>query len=265
MEHFYYGPVDRRLFGCYHPPASGRSQGCGVVLCYPMGHEYILFHRTFRQLALRLAREGFPVLRFDYYGCGDSGGDWEAGTLRQWLADISLAIAETKDRSRVSRISLLGLRLGGTLALMVGAGRRDVESMVLWDPVYDGTAYLEELKALQSEMIRDSHVVRRRDETGEAPDERLGFALSSSLQSEIAEISLRTMRDKPAERILIIESHPSIGQAPLVASLRGLKADVDSISTPNRALWRWEEDMGRVLMPQQIVESIVAWVARAHT
>ncbi|MBF0509187.1 MAG: hypothetical protein HQK57_09720, partial [Deltaproteobacteria bacterium] len=74
IEPFYFGPSGNRLFGCYHKPQSDCHRGCGVVLCYPMGYEYMQSHRSYRRIADRLAGEGYPVLRFDFYGCGDSDG-----------------------------------------------------------------------------------------------------------------------------------------------------------------------------------------------
>src|SRR5437773_7734152 len=69
---FYFGSPDKLLFGCYHEPSLERRRKCAVVVCQPVGHEYINSHRALRQLAARLCDAGFPVLRFDYYGCGDS-------------------------------------------------------------------------------------------------------------------------------------------------------------------------------------------------
>ena len=54
-----------------------------MVLCYPGGQEYIRSRRAFRQLAIRLSSAGFPVLRFDYHGCGDSSGDDDEGKISQ--------------------------------------------------------------------------------------------------------------------------------------------------------------------------------------
>ena len=75
IEPFYFGTSSKPLFGCYHVPQSALRRDCGVLFCAPMGSEYVRFHRAYRQLADRLAKAGFPVLRFDFYGCGDSSGD----------------------------------------------------------------------------------------------------------------------------------------------------------------------------------------------
>src|SRR2546425_1122931 len=135
MAPFYFGGPDRALYGCYHEPRSSPGRGCGVVLCTPLWHEYTYSHRAYRQLAVRLCQAGFPVLRFDYYGCGDSGGDDDQREIPQCLTDISTAVGEMRRRSGFVKVCLAGLRFGGTLAMMSGAERGDFESLVLWDPV----------------------------------------------------------------------------------------------------------------------------------
>jgi len=44
-----------------------------------------------RTLAALLAREGFHVLRFDYYATGDSAGESSEGSLSEWRANIVTA------------------------------------------------------------------------------------------------------------------------------------------------------------------------------
>src|SRR5271157_706573 len=60
------------LFGWLHRPR-GRFHGrTGVILCDPFGSEQNSIYRCYRQLAERLSSEGLWVMRFDYYGTGNS-------------------------------------------------------------------------------------------------------------------------------------------------------------------------------------------------
>src|SRR5262249_15774866 len=43
---FFFGSRGGRLFGCHHLPSSTPKRN-GVILCYPIGHEYELAHRAF--------------------------------------------------------------------------------------------------------------------------------------------------------------------------------------------------------------------------
>ena len=93
------------------------------MLCYPWGQEYLRAHRSMRLLADMIAARGCDVLRFDYSGTGDSGGDATTASFVEWESDIETAIDELKDMAGVSRVSLVGLRLGATLAARVAEGR----------------------------------------------------------------------------------------------------------------------------------------------
>src|SRR5207249_11329319 len=56
--------------------------------------------RGCRQLAARLARLGLDVLRFDYYGTGDSAGQGEDATLHTCIEDVVRATEELASSPR---------------------------------------------------------------------------------------------------------------------------------------------------------------------
>jgi len=115
-----FGPSGQKHFGAYHPARAvdgAPTRSCGVVLCNPMGWEAIASQRSYRVLADRLAGIGFPVLRFDYSGTGDSAGvDIDRDRVRAWLDGIGLAAEKLKQLSCTVQVSLLGIQLGATLA-----------------------------------------------------------------------------------------------------------------------------------------------------
>jgi len=264
MEPFYFGESEKLLFGCYHEPEAEPSRSVGVVLCYPMGHEYMQFHRAYRQLALHLSRAGFPVLRFDFFGCGDSAGNGEEGKIHQWLADISSAIAETKRRSHVLKVCLVGLRLGGTLSMIQGAGREDIEGMVLWDPVVNGTAYVKKLRTLHQKMLKFAHVKQKGDTKGGKFTEILGFPFPQPLLVEVEKLDLLSIQTKPADNILVIQSDEKTDQKQLKDNLENMHARVNFLHYPTPDIWTWIEDFGKVVVPYQILQSVVSWIREAY-
>lgn len=204
MLPFYFGPPASRLFGVYHAP-DAPVRGYGVLLCHPLGHEYIRAHRTFRQLAVDLARAGFPVLRFDYFGCGDSAGTGEEGTVRRWIADVGTAVDELKDTAGVSSVAIVGLRLGASIALMSALSRSDVSRMVLWDPVLSGRGYLRELSHLQRRWLKGrpgSRLFAFRPRVSEL----IGFPISEPLRDELEAIDLPRL-DGVRLRLDVVGSH----------------------------------------------------------
>jgi pimeloyl-ACP methyl ester carboxylesterase len=262
IEPFYFGMPGMPLFGCYHTPQTIPTRACGVILCYPMGQEYIQAHRAYRQLAVRLSDIGFPVLRFDFYGCGDSSGDCERGEVRQWLTDVSTAIGEIRLRGSVERVCLVGLRFGGTLAMMAGAARGDVNGMALWDPVVSGKTYIQELTILHREMLPYFHATPKRGITGEKPAEILGFPLTDSMLTEINNIDLLTIQEKPAKNILVLESSEEPGEGRLKEHLKNIGAHVEYKYLPSPPIWI--ANTYRALVPQQSLQSVVSWISEVY-
>ena len=146
----------RQIFAWHHPARTDVRRGAGIVLCAPLGSDYICAYRVWRILAERLAGLGFDVFRFDYEGTGDSFGDPdEPGRLEAWQCDIERVASEARQAAGSERIALVGLRIGATLALQAAAARGGVERLVLWSPFRSGRAYVRELKAFAQLSQKD--------------------------------------------------------------------------------------------------------------
>jgi hypothetical protein len=200
MSAFHFGPASRRLFGVLHDRETGVAQRPPVLLAAPFGHEAIRSHRFYRILADRLARAGHPVLRFDYFGTGDSDGDDADVRLSGWAEDIQLAHLELARRCGQAPQWWMGARLGASAALQAWhqARRGQASSrprLLLWDPVVDGAAYLQALRIRHVEALEASFSVPdpqwRRDLAKPEAfiDEAIGFAIPVDLRHAILNLS----------------------------------------------------------------------------
>ena len=84
-------------------------------------------------------REGLGVTRFDYSGCGQSGGAFLDGTISRWLEE-ALAVFETTRGRQI----VVGSSMGGWLALLLNKalrrrGEDRVAALVLIAPAVDMT------------------------------------------------------------------------------------------------------------------------------
>ncbi|HEY6432915.1 MAG TPA: alpha/beta fold hydrolase, partial [Acetobacteraceae bacterium] len=188
MTPFYFGTRQHRLFGIYEP--ARQSGAHAAVLCYPFGAEYVSAHRSMRQLATLLSAAGYHVLRFDYYGTGDSAGEMTDATLCDWISDIKIAVDELRSMTNSNRITLIGLRLGATLAAMAVATLNEIDALVLWDPVVFGPDYLDEL-GVDNTVAEPAHAPR----VGRSPVMDYGyqvggFPLTFGMSREIATLDL---------------------------------------------------------------------------
>lgn len=258
---FYFGREDRTLFGCFHEPPDNGVRRCAVLVCQPVGHEYVNSHRALRQLAVTLADAGFPVLRFDYYGCGDSSGEAEQGSLTRWIEDISTAASELRIRSGTSRVCVVGLRLGATLAAFAGSRREDFEGLVLWEPVVNGKAYLKELVDLHEEMLRFRPKPKRSHKSC-ACVELLGFPFSRLLYAQLEEMELTRIAEKPAAQVLVMRTAQFDRDTALKRCLIENQLEVEHQMLKAPKIWLPTPD-GSLLVPTQVLQSVVSWVSGA--
>lgn len=258
---FYFDSAGKQLYGCYHAPRTKERRSCGVVISQPMGHEYIYCHRALRQLATRLAEVGFPVLRFDFYGCGDSHGDLENAEFSQWQNDISSAITELRSRVGISQICLIGVRLGAALSFITAAKDDGIEAVVLWDPVVLGKLYLEELRLLQREVVHSRRRSFLREPTG--GEEVIGFPLSEVLGNDIAKVNLLNSAPTAKARMLAVQCSQSAEYTSFKDRLTqcGIRFEHKEIQAPK--VWLPTVD-GSLLVPAQILRSVVSWTCSAQ-
>lgn len=123
------------LVGVVSAPAPAQPGDTGVVIIVGGPQYRVGSHRQFVQLAQTLAGGGFPTLRFDVRGMGDSDGaqrDYEAIDN-----DIGAAIgALQRAQPQLRRIVLWGLCGGASAALLYLRATRDprVQGLVLVNP-----------------------------------------------------------------------------------------------------------------------------------
>src|SRR5690242_1473359 len=139
-EAHYFGSRSPDLFGWLHRAAGDEkpapAPALGLVICNPFGFEEVCAHRSLRHFAAAAAAAGVPALRFDYAGCGNSRGDeFQPDTLAAWIRSIHEAVERLKQATGVSRVCLLGLRLGASLAALAAALRNDVAAWIAIAPI----------------------------------------------------------------------------------------------------------------------------------
>lgn len=202
MTPCFFGTSERQLFGMHHP-AQGAERATGVVLCYPAAQEYMLTHWAFRKLAGMLAREGFHVFRFDYYGTGDSAGEVHEGRVATWAQDIRLAANELQDVTGVQRVALVGFRLGAALAVRAALEGLSTAALVLWEPLVEGGAWLREMELLQQR--RSTRTLFPQPESPlEVRQELLGFAFPRALHDDILALDLAALPSWPSTRTHLV-------------------------------------------------------------
>jgi alpha-beta hydrolase superfamily lysophospholipase len=204
-EPFYFESAGDQLFGWLHYPKARSKSGIGVVICKPFGYEAICSHRSLRVFAESFAEQGFPTLRFDYLGTGDSA-DGEPGfeQIGRWILDVQAAVAELRRRCGVSRVYLLGVRLGAALCYEAARQTGQISGLMLIAPVITGRRYLRELRMTR---MAAASAAQAEDAAGGDPGsiEAGGFTLAAATVARLSGLDLKAGTAPNVSRLLVID------------------------------------------------------------
>lgn len=254
MKPHFFGSSEAPLYGLYNEPRVDVDEAAAVLICYPIAGEYMRAHRACRQLTNLLARRGAHVMRFDYFGTGDSFGGAEDSDLDRWQSDIGAAAEELIALCGARRVKLVGLRLGAALGLL-GAGRHTmIDQVVLWDPIVDGAEYVRELESRHAA-----------EQAGRGADPSVngmigvnGFGVPRSLREQIAGLDLTTWRPERDFNVDVVVSSEKEEWAALEAHLATLPGSNTFTVEPSAGDWGEADEFGSALIPQQIIQSVVS-------
>jgi pimeloyl-ACP methyl ester carboxylesterase len=192
-------------------------------------------HYALRLLSLQLADAGFHVLRFDYHGTGDSGGEVGPGQFAVWAEDVNLAARELCEISGAETLTLVALRTGAMLALealALALHGPEVHGLVLWDPVVTGAAHLEALERMNAQMAA------RRSSPPLQKDELMGARYPSDLRAMMREIDLGQrvkVADAQAAALVVSEERPEYSH--LLGEMRARWPATQYRLVPDTAQW----------------------------
>jgi exosortase A-associated hydrolase 1 len=118
--------------GVLSMPAAEPAPFIGVLVIVGGPQTRVGSHRQFTLLARALAAAGYPTLRFDYRGMGDSAGD--SRTFEGARADIIAGIDALQRETGVDRVVLWGLCDAASATWMDGTDDSRVAGVVALNP-----------------------------------------------------------------------------------------------------------------------------------
>jgi pimeloyl-ACP methyl ester carboxylesterase len=231
----------------------GHVSQSGVLILPPIGYPYWSSHRTLRVLAESLAANGHIAMRLDYESTGDSaGGQWDPERVAAWRQSARVAAEELRGLG-CRRLTVIGVRLGATTALLDGA-ELGAETVVAWSPVVSPRRYAKEIRLL-SEVVPDSALPPGVD----AALASAGTIFSDQTLEAISALDLTLTTTAPAARVLLLDASPL---DEVTDRLRGLGSAVEQrqIVGGESAL---ESPTEYATVPGEIVQAIRAWVGPA--
>lgn len=242
-----------KLYSVYHAPRINDNKKIGLIMCYPIGQEYIRCHKLFVNFANKSGATGFHVLRFDYSGTGDSTGEFDSFSIEQGLIDIKLAIRELIEATGITEIILIGVRFGATLALLCSQNVK-VRALILWNPILNGKRYIKELNDTYAEWLAGSFT--KEEKISSQTISSFGFTYPTKFVNQLESLSI-TKKDFP-------------GNVPILLIDNNIESDLRELSTINfceninRNYWVKREDEYKSLIPIHELSLTIDWLKKIY-
>lgn len=254
----YFPANGRACLRWLHRTADGGAvRDVGVVVCNPFGYEALCAHRSLRHLAEEAAARGYPALRFDYDGTGDSAGDdLDGDRWVAWLASVRAAVAELRARTGVRQVCLVGVRLGASIAAAAAGAEATIAGVAMIAPITSGRPWLRELRALQATMGRAAAPQGFALPGG--VQESVGLLITPETRSSIEAIDLAALGTRLPATLLLIDRDDRPSQATLAEQWRADGRTVHHVVLPGFAEMMF--DPHEAVVPVAIVAEVMSWL-----
>jgi len=203
---FFLDTPSRRLFVLLFNPVRETTRRA-VILHIPAFAEEMNKSRAMVVAQARaMATQGFTVLVPDYFGTGDSQGDFSEASWQIWLKDMRFC-QQWLQSQYGNEIILWGLRLGALMALEL-ASQDTTSKLILWNPVLLGEQFMLQFLRLRlansiiygdnKEKLAD---LKQRLEQG-GRIEVAGYQLSAALFEQVCELKAKALQLSSVKNVL---------------------------------------------------------------
>lgn len=120
------------LVGILTRPAGSGAPRVGIVTAHGWSGYRIGPHGIVVDFARRAAELGYPSLRFDFRGRGDSEGEMEQANRASMIADCVCATSFLREQTGCERVVLVGICAGSQVAIGAAAEGARPDALLLW-------------------------------------------------------------------------------------------------------------------------------------
>jgi pimeloyl-ACP methyl ester carboxylesterase len=255
---------DARLFGRLHPAAGDAPRtDAAVLLCSPWGWDEVASYRPRRAWAMRLARAGYPTLRFDLPGTGNSTGTpRDPDLVRVWIDSVAVAADWLRSAGGRPRLVALALGLGSWLATAAIEAGADIDELVSWAAPPSGKAFVRQSSAFS--RLQGWNIDERAGD-GDALSavgdiEAGGFLLTAATIAELNATKVGADAAGGLRRALVIGRQGVDSRNALATRLEGAGVDVEVASERGWGTMVNHPDRSR--LPAALNDLVETWLAK---
>ncbi len=225
--------IERRegapVFALLHAPQTpAPAPETAVLICPPFGWEEVCSHRARRAWAVHLALGGYPALRLDLPGTGDSADPPGGEQLELWSDALAVSCAWLREETGCARLAVLGIGLGGLVSWLAIARGAPVDELALWGTPARGRSIVRELQAFARMESEQVSVPGEPSPSVEGGVEAGGYLLGPATVAELRETDLTSVALAPGRprRVLLLGRDGIEADASLRAHLQEAGAEV---------------------------------------
>ncbi len=263
---FYLTQDQESTYALFDSP-QGAHNSLGVLLCPLFGNDDLCAYRARRQWAQTLAGAGYPTLRFDLPGSGDSaGGPHDPGRVEAWTRALAAAAGWLRTAGGSTRVAAIGIGLGGLLAYRAAAAGATIDDLVLWSVPVRGRTFVRQLRALsQLEASRETAAQERDPALEPGALASAGFVMSAETIAALEALDLTTLElpKGAARRVMLLERDGLEVDGRLRTVLERSGAEVTTAS--GRGYGAMVTPPQKSQPPTEVFATVARWLAAGAT
>jgi pimeloyl-ACP methyl ester carboxylesterase len=249
QQSFWLGEQGGATFMHLHSPRDqGQTRATGIIVVPALGHEYTHGYRAMRAFAGAAAAAGFPAVRIDLRGTGNSTEVPGFG-VDTWLEDINRAREYLLKTIGLQGVVLVGVRAS---ALLVLESCRRGEGMILWNPCSSGRSFIRELRVLQKVGA---------SATGQSVLESGGLVFDGPLRQSVEGMKVVDL-PSPIGNVLLVEKVGQPADSTLAKLLGQCAASLQSAMSDEFTTAFREPHNTHV--PLKFIDTVVQWLSTKY-
>lgn len=247
------------IFTMLHKPFE-KVRDTAVLLCPPFGWEEICSYRSRWEWATHLADAGYPTMRLDMPGTGDSGGSpRDPNLFEAWQRAVCESAEQLRSHTDCTSVAAVGIGLGGLVlwkAICDGAG---IDQIVMWSVPARGRSLIRELRA----FARLEEGTATPDSDHQLADGDLlvgGFLLGGKTVAAIEAIDVTSLHPPPnlPRRVLMLDRDGMAVEQRLLSHLVATGAEIRC--EPGHGFGAMTAKPHHARAPREVFVTVTSWL-----